>query len=183
MRDRPYILFMSRLHYKKGLDYLADAFAEFAEADRDTQLVVAGPEEGAGEAFRQQVQALGVADRVHVIGPIQGEEKRGALVDAACFCLPSRQEGFSVAITEAIGHGVPVVVTEGCHFPEVQSEGAGLVLPLDAKEIGRALIRVMSDPGLRQQMSEKGRALAVQSYTWPKIADQTLPIYESFLNR
>ncbi len=183
LHDLPFILFMSRLHYKKGLDYLADAFAVFAESNNEAHLVVAGPEEGAGDAFKEQIANAGLTDRVHVIGPIHGEEKRAALVDATCFCLPSRQEGFSVAITEAIGHGVPAVITEGCHFPEVETEGAGRVLPLDAKRVGHALIEVMSDPGLRQQMSEKGRALALGRYTWPKVAQQTVGIYESALKQ
>lgn len=183
LRDRPFILFMSRLHYKKGLDYLAESFAAFTKTDTQTQLVVAGPEDGAGPGFRKQVEALGIADRVHVIGPIHGEEKRGAWVDAACFCLPSRQEGFSVAITEAIGHGVPAVVTEGCHFPEVQTQGAGRVVPLDAKQIGQALTEVMSDPALRREMGKRGRELALARYTWPKIAQQTLAVYEEALSR
>ena len=178
LRDLPFILFMSRLHYKKGLDYLADAFAVLAEVDRGTQLVVAGPDGGAGQAFREQIQAAGLTERVHIIGLIHGKEKRAALVDATCFCLPSRQEGFSVAITEAIGHGVPAVITEGCHFPEVESEGAGRVLPLDAKLIGQALVQVMSDSALRQQMSQRGRELALQRYTWPSIARQALDVYE-----
>ncbi len=183
LQGKPFILFMSRLHYKKGLDYLADAFGHFARLDLNAHLVVAGPEEGAGPAFREQIKSLGLSDRVHLIGSVSGQEKRGALVDASCFCLPSHQEGFSVAITEAIGHGLPAVITEGCHFPEVAEAGAGYVLPMDAEKIGHALHKVMSDPQLRDSMGLKGRDLALSRYTWPKIAEQTLDAYRTALEK
>ena len=126
LNGRPFVLFLSRLHYKKGLDYLADAFKIAASECPDVQLVVAGPDGGAKEPFEQRIAQFGLQDRVHVVGPIYGPDKFAALVDCACFCLPSRQEGFSMAIVEALACRVPVVITEPCHFPEVGSgQGRG----------------------------------------------------------
>jgi glycosyltransferase involved in cell wall biosynthesis len=178
LRARPFVLFLSRLHYKKGLDYLADAFKIAAAQCPDVQLVVAGPDGGAKEPFERQIAQAGLQDRVHVVGPLYGADKFAALVDCACFCLPSRQEGFSMAIVEALASGVPVVITEPCHFPEVAAAGAGEVVPLDAQAVGNALVRVLSDAALRDRMGRAGRELIETRYTWLKIAEQSIEAYQ-----
>src|SRR5262249_20284038 len=98
LRGDPFILFLSRLHHKKGLDILADAFAIVAVKMPKVRLVVAGADDGAKHSFEQRIKALGLTRRVHLVGPLYGRQKLAALVDASSFCLPSRQEGFSIAI-------------------------------------------------------------------------------------
>ena len=73
---------------------------------------MAGPDEGARGEFEQRIAQAKLTHRVHVVGPLYGRDKFEALVDAACFCLPSRQEGFSIAITEALACSVPVVISD-----------------------------------------------------------------------
>jgi glycosyltransferase involved in cell wall biosynthesis len=180
LERRPYILFLSRLHYKKGLDYLADAFALLAAKDANVQLVVAGPDGGAKQPFEQQIAAKGLTQRVHVVPPLYGKDKWAALLDATCFCLPSRQEGFSMAILESLACGVPAVISDGCHFPEVQQHGAGFVVPLDATAIADALHRVISDAELRRRMGAAGSEMAMSRYTWPTIAQQTIDLYQKY---
>ncbi|HRP63184.1 MAG TPA: glycosyltransferase [Phycisphaerales bacterium] len=174
----PFILFLSRLHYKKGLDYLAHAFERVAAKNGSIRLVVAGPDGGAQDDFVQQIAQAKLTDRVHVIGPIYGPSKLGALVDASCFCLPSRQEGFSIAITEALACGVPVVISDACHFPEVAEAGAGEVVPLDADAVAQALLTIIGDEALRRRMSQAGRELVRSRFTWPKIAVRMVQCYE-----
>ncbi len=176
--DDPYILFLSRLHFKKGLDYLAGAFAKVAAEHDRVRLVVAGPDGGALNDFEKQVNEAGLAGRVHVVGPIYGPLKYEALVDAACFCLPSRQEGFSIAITESLACGTPVVISTACHFPEVAQAHAGHVVPLEIDRIAQSLLDLLGDESKRQQMSENAVELIHQRYTWPKIAEQTLEAYQ-----
>jgi glycosyltransferase involved in cell wall biosynthesis len=183
LRDRPFVLFISRLHYKKGLDYLADAFEAVARRFGDVQLVVAGPDDGEKGSFEQRIARHGLGDRVHVIGPLYGPEKFAALVDCACFCLPSRQEGFSMAVTEALACGVPAVISEGCHFPEVGTAGAGEVVPLNAAAVAEALVKVLSSADLRQRMGEAGRALVRARFTWPIIAEQSIGAYARICRR
>lgn len=178
----PFILFLSRLHYKKGLDYLADAFKALVTKHSDVRLVVAGPDDGARSAFEDQIPP-GLKTRVHVIGPIFGHEKYAAFRDAACFCLPSRQEGFSMAILEAMACGTPVVISTHCHFPEVTGAGAGEVVPLETPAITEALSRVLSDTAARDRMGTAGQAMVHDHYTWPRIAQQTIVAYERALNR
>ena len=141
--DDPFVLFLSRLHHKKGLDLLAPAFVRLAQADPRVRLVVVGPDGGARAAFEQAINSAGVAGRVVLTGPLYGRDKLGALADASVFCLPSRQEGFSVAICEAMAAGLPVVISEACHFPEAIEAGAGHLCALEAGSIAEALLAVL----------------------------------------
>ena len=175
-----FVLFLSRLHYKKGLDYLAEAFARVTKACPGSQLVVAGPDEGARADFERQISSLGTADRVHLVGPVYGHEKLAALVDAAVFCLPSRQEGFSIAITEAMACGLPVVISDQCHFPEVEQAGAGFITPLEPDAIAAALAKLFADESLRSRMGAAGAALVRSRFTWPKVAERTIDLYQRY---
>ena len=109
---------MSRLHHGKGLDLLADAFASVNAAKPDVQLVVAGPDRGAQGPFLERIHRLGLASRVHVVGPLYDDAKKSALRDCSAYCLPSRQEAFSIAILEAMAAGAPCVISRACNFPE-----------------------------------------------------------------
>jgi glycosyltransferase involved in cell wall biosynthesis len=177
LRDDPYILFLSRLHYKKGLDHLAQSFAILARQQPVVRLVVAGPDDGARATFEDDIRASGLTDRVHIVGPLYGRDKYAAFRDAACFCLPSRQEGFSIAILESLACGTPVVISDACHFPEVAERGAGEVVTLDSTNIAKALQTVVSNNGTRERMSAAARAMVQHEYTWPAIAQQTITAY------
>jgi glycosyltransferase involved in cell wall biosynthesis len=181
--DKPYILFLSRLHYKKGLDYLADAFAIVAKARSDVQLVIAGPDGGGLQPFKRQIAKMQLTDRVVIVGPQYGQDKIAAMVDSACFCLPSRQEGFSMAIIEALACGKPAVISDACHFPEVDEFNAGVVTPLQASSVASALLHVLSDREFAATIGRKGREMILSRYTWPKIAQRTLEVYAAEIAR
>ncbi|MBX7102696.1 MAG: glycosyltransferase [Gemmataceae bacterium] len=175
--DRPFILFLSRLHYKKGLDLLAEAFSKVAPRHPDVDLVVAGPDGGAETDFRNRIAGAGLNHRVWLTGPLYGPEKLSALSAARLFCLPSRQEGFSMAILEALACQLPVVITKDCHFPEVAAEGAGRVTSLSPDAIADALDGLLSSPEERNSAARAGRALVEGRFTWPRIAEQTIRWY------
>ncbi|WDN89433.1 hypothetical protein BuS5_02401 [Desulfosarcina sp. BuS5] len=178
IKNRPYILFLGRLHEMKGLDYLAEAFNEFVKKNNDVDLVVAGPDEGARDNFEKQIDHYGIKKRVHLVGPLYGVKKYAAFVDAKCFCQPSREEGFSMASAEAMGCGLPVVISKNCHFPEVAEAGAGEVVDLDAKAISRALHRVLGNEDERVKMGEVAQKLVLSRFTWPNIAKGTIAAYK-----
>jgi glycosyltransferase involved in cell wall biosynthesis len=178
LADRRYVLFLARLHYVKGLEYLAEAWAQCAPSVPDVDLVVAGPDGGARRSFEAQVAAAGLSDRVHLVGPLYGADKFAALVDAACFCLPSKQEGFSVAIVEALACGVPVVMSQACRFSEAAAAGAAREVPLDATTLAEALCSVLKSPLQAEAMGRAGRELIKSRYTWPVIAQQVIRAFQ-----
>jgi len=175
---RPYVLFLSRLHYKKGLDILATAFGHVVGAGIEADLVVSGPDGGALADFNSRVESLGIEKYVRVTGPLYGREKLAAFVDASVFCLPSRQEGFSMAILEALGCGTPVVVSQECHFPELETAGVGRVVTLDPTDVGNALIEFLNDLSSSRAVSSAARQFMLSSYTCEKIAERMISAYQ-----
>ena len=175
----PFVLFLARLHPQKGLDRLAEAFARLARRRTDVHLVVVGPDQGARADFEARIGKFGLAERTHVVGPRYGRERLEAMRDAAVFCLPSRQEGFSMGITEALACGAPCVVTRNCNFPEVTSERLGRETEYDADSIADGLFAVFSDPAEARAMGERGRALVLSRYTWPRIVQEMDALYRA----
>jgi glycosyltransferase involved in cell wall biosynthesis len=129
LRGRRLVLFLGRIHPKKGGDLLLQGFARVAAAAPELDVVMAGPDAG-GERARLESLALrlGVADRVHWTGMLAGELKWGALRAAEVFALPSHQENFGVAVVEALACGVPVLVSDKVNiWREVVEDGCGIV--------------------------------------------------------
>jgi len=167
--DRPVVLFMSRLHPKKGLDLLIPAFASIAQ--KDAVLVIAGPsEDGYGQTVRALAVTHGVADRVIFPGMLGGREKLAALVDADLFVLPSYQENFGNVVVEAMAAGTPVVVSDQVNlWPEVAEARAGGVVELDVPAIARETVKWLADDA-RRAAGLRGRAYALARYDWAAIA-------------
>ena len=165
----------------KGPDRLIDAFAHCLRSRRlpqDFELVIAGPDFGMLRDLRERAAKLDVVDRVRFPGAVFGSEKKSLLNGAATLCQPSRHEGFSLTLLEALAHGVPVVTTPECNFPEVSAADYSLVVDGDDVEaLSSALSSVVADPGLRERMSDAGRLLVMQHYTWRNIAEQSLNVY------
>ncbi|NBW08022.1 MAG: glycosyltransferase [Caulobacteraceae bacterium] len=142
LKGRPYLLFLSRIHPKKGVDLLVEAFARAAALQPDLQIVVAGPDQtGSVAALKAQAQTLGIADRLHWPGMLQGDAKWGAYYGAEAFILPSHQENFGIVVAEAMACGKPVLISDKVNiWREVEGAGAGLVEP-DTVEGAEALLR------------------------------------------
>ena len=131
IRDRRFLLFFGRLHPKKACDLLIEAFAQTAGLDSSLDLVMAGPDEiGWTTELKAMAEELGIADRVHWPGLLQGDAKYGALYGADAFVLPSHQENFGIAVAEALSCGTPALLSDKVNIaPEIAADGAGLMQP------------------------------------------------------
>lgn len=176
---RPFVLFLARLHSVKGPDRLLQAFAIAARAPAfaDVDLVMAGPDYGMLSALRRQVAHLGVEPRVRFLGEVRGELKLALLRRALCMCQPSRYEGFSVALLEALACSLPVVITPESNFPEIATCGAGLVVGPDPEQLAEALQRMALEPAIRATMGAAGAQLVRRAFTWPGVAQRSLKLY------
>lgn len=178
LRDKRFVLFMSRLHYQKGLTHLIEAFSLVAASCPDIPLVIVGPDRGERSKVEGLINQRRLQSRVHLLGPLYGEAKVAALRSAYCFCLPSLNEGFSMAILEALACGLPAVISDHCYFPEVAEAQAGIVVPLQNEAIAQALEKVLHNPELRDAMSTQARELVTKRYTWSAVAEKTLLAYQ-----
>lgn len=177
------ILFLGRISPEKGLDRLLDAFGKLFKTRSDVYLVIVGPDDqGMGMKLRQQFQEKSIMNHVIFTGYLSGNEKLSALVDADVFCLPSYQEGHSIALTEALMCGLPAVITAGVDFPDLVKFNAGIVVDGKPEEIAFALLKILDNPDLSQQMGQNGRKLILEKYTWDKIAKQTTKVYKQIIS-
>jgi len=128
-RGNRVLLFISRIHAKKGCDLLLDAFAQVAAHDPALHLVMAGPDQtGWREALEQQANRLGIADRITWTGMLSGDLKWGAFHAAEAFVLPSHQENFGIVVAEAMACGLPVLISNKVNiWREIEDSRAGLV--------------------------------------------------------
>lgn len=128
LNDRPYLLYLSRIHEKKGCDLLIQAFASVVKRS-DLQLVMAGPcHDNYIVYLKNLVEKLGIEDRVHWPGMLKGELKAAAFTAAEAFVLTSHQENFGIAVAEALAYGKPVLISDQINiFREIQAGNAGIV--------------------------------------------------------
>ncbi len=165
----PLILFLGRLDPIKGPDILLEGFIRAADALDYSMLAFVGPDYGMEAELRSRVRGAGLEGRVRFPGPLTGEAKRAAYVDADVFVVPSRQENMSIVAVEAAATGTPTVITDTCDFPEIDSYGAGRVVRPTADEIVAAVRELLSDPQMRAQAGRNAQRMVAERFTWQVI--------------
>ncbi|ARV61239.1 glycosyl transferase family 1 [Nostocales cyanobacterium HT-58-2] len=181
--DEPIILFLSRLHPKKGLDYLIPALGKLTN-DCFT-FVIAGS--GSSE-YESEVESLvlahGIRHRTHITGFVQGEVKDILMQGADLFVLTSYSENFGVAVLEALAVGLPVLVTPGVALADVVNEQRlGYVAQLNIAEISSLVQQALEHPQETKSMGDRARQLVQENYTWNSIADNLIEIYIKVLKQ
>jgi len=171
------LLFLGRLHPKKGVAELLKAWPGF---NGGWKLVVAGWDDGGHEAgLRELAVELGVEGQVEFVGATFGEAKERLFRNVDAFVLPSFSEGLPMSVLEAWSYGLPVVMTEFCNLPEGFDAGAAIRVKPNAESIGVGLemLASMNDQDL-SAMGAAGRALVEEKFTWPKVAADMRRVYE-----
>jgi glycosyltransferase involved in cell wall biosynthesis len=167
------ILFLGRLHPKKGLDLLLGAWKILNARFLDWRLVLAGPDEsGYGGILKKLIQSESI-ERVEMPGTVTGEKKIQLLASAGIFVLPSYSEGLPVAVLEAMASRRPIVATHECHIPQIGKEGAGWLCNANQEAVTRALSEALqSSDEERNQRGAIARALVEREFQWPHLATQ-----------
>lgn len=179
LRGQRVLLFLSRIQEKKGCDLLIEAFAAVASNDERLQLVMAGPDQSGWVATLQaQAQRLGVAHRVHWTGMLQGDLKWGAFQAAEAFVLPSHQENFGIAVAEALGCGLPVLISDKINiWREIEQAGAGFVATDTVAGTQSTLLRWLAlDGPARAAMGQHALRLFDERYTVRAMAQSLLEV-------
>jgi glycosyltransferase involved in cell wall biosynthesis len=177
--DQPIILFLSRLHPKKGLDYLIAALSKIRH-HRFT-FVIAGNGTPEYEAeIASMLSHANLSDRTHLTGFIEGETKDLFLQGSDLFALTSHSENFGVVVLEAWAAGLPVLLTPGVALATVaQQNQIGYVPELNIEAIAEALDTFLTYPHLGREMGIRGRQTTLEQYSWESIAKQLSDIYLS----
>lgn len=182
--DSVVILFLGRLHPRKGADKLLQAFLTIHTRLPPALLVMAGPDESGLEArFRKAVGEAGASARVVFPGMVSGHTKLDLLARADIFCLPAIGEGFSMAVLEALASATPVLISPGCHFPEVEAVGAGKVVSPNTQALAQALIDLTSDEDALRAMGHRGLEFVARRYNWDGIIEELLDVYREGIER
>lgn len=180
--DSAVILFLGRLNRDKGALDLAKSFATIAAAMPNVILLLVGPEE---EHILEQVQRICAAhgERVKIVGFTRHPENYMAAADV--LCLPSYREGFGLVIIEAAATGVPAVCSRIYGITDAVEDGkTGLLFPAgDVAALTQALLKLLEDRDLRQQMGEAARVRALGLFPSQKIVGEMLALYGKLLGR
>jgi len=179
LRGKRLLLFLGRIHPKKGCDLLIEAFARIGGADPSLHLVLAGPDQtGWASSLRSLAAAAGIAGRVAFLGMLQGDIKWGALYASEAFALPSHQENFGIAVAESLGCGLPVLISDKVNiWREVEADQAGIVNPDSLKGTERSLRTWLGmSESARTGMRERARSCFERRFTAEAMASSLLSV-------
>lgn len=183
---RPIVLFLSRLHPKKGVvDLLLPAFA--ALTNRPLLLLAGGPDDhdpGYAKQVETKVTELAVSDDVVVLGTVNGQD-RWSLIDAAdVFVLPSHSENFGIVVAEAMARGCPVIVTDQVQIQkDVQDANAGMVVSCSANSVSLAIHDLLANKQTRERLGLQGREHALRKFQWASIGGQLASMYRLIVSK
>jgi len=162
---KPYILFLSRVDKKKGIELLLEAFAKLNR--KNLCLVIAGSGHKSYEQkIRRYVRDLGLENSVKFAGFVLDDKKLQLLESAKIFVLPSYSDVHPKAITEALTMGIPTLVTKNCDFPEVEEYEAGLVVEANVDSIYRGLVKILSDENRLNSFSNNAKKLVSERFVY-----------------
>ncbi len=176
-----FVLFLSRINWKKGLDRLITAWQWVP----DLPLVIAGNDD---ENYRPRLEALaqslGIANRVIFLGPVSDTHKWALYERAQLFVLPSYSENFGNVVAEAMAMGCPAIVTPEVGIaPLLESTGAGRGVSGEPEHLATAITQLLADPAARADMSRRGAEAARDELSWPGIAVQAERLYREALRQ
>lgn len=171
----PYVLFLSRINWKKGLDRLVRAWRLVPEK---LLLVAGNDEEGYRAVIERLARAEGVAGRIRFVGPVQGDDKWLLYKNAELFVLPSYSENFGIVVLEAMALGCPVVVTPQVGLAATVAEvDCGRVVDGEPDSLAAAINELLVDRELRQALGRRGQQAVQARFRWPGIAGQMAQAY------
>lgn len=175
-------LFLSRIHPKKGLLDLVQAWA--AVRPSGWRLVIAGPDEdGHAQIVRAAVAKASLQGVVEFRGEVRGEDKRAVWREADLFVLPTHSENFGIVVAEALAWGLPVITTRGAPWADLVDRSCGWWTPPGPEGLGAALAAAVAlTDAERTAMGANGRSLVREKFAWDRIARDTIAFYRWLLH-
>ncbi len=175
---RKRILFLGRLHPKKGIDMLLRAWRSVAGSFEDWELTIVGPK---SDDYATTVERMIIdlrIPRVELTGSLYGDAKQSMLASADLFVLPTHSENFGMAVAEALASGVPAIVSKGAPWSGLETEGCGWWIDIGVEPLEACLREALarSDASLLE-MGARGRAWMVRDFSWDAVGQQMASVY------
>jgi glycosyltransferase involved in cell wall biosynthesis len=179
LKGKRILLFLGRLHFKKGVDLLVKAYAQLRTRWPESTLVLAGPDsENSRASIEKLVSDLGIGSQVVFTGMLDSELKWSALAASEGFVLPSYSEGLSVSTLEAMGMGLPVIVTRQCNLPEVVACGGGWQIEPDVDELAGSIKELFENSKkANHEIGNNCLKLVRERYNWPFVGAMMGEVY------
>ena len=181
MFSEPYVLVLSRLHPKKALDVLIEAFQVLIQNRKfaDWRLVIAG--DGPPDYVSKLKAQVAATDRITFTGWLDDDKKQEVLGGASLLALPSHQENFGLCVMEALSHSVPVLVSPNVNLAtEIVSANAGWISAIDKDALAARLAEALSDEDELVKRGRAGKHLS-QKYSWENVVKGLINLYEEIL--
>lgn len=174
--DKHLILFLGRIHAKKGTDMLIEAFRRLHWVD--AYLAIVGPDDGQSGLVQHLIEQYNLGERVVLTGLLTDSEVMAAYRDADLFVLPCRVDTFPTTIMEACLAGTPMVVTDRCEIAHLVRDRVGDVVPFDPDAFARAMVRLLTDRERHQRYVENCRDVMRDSFSLEATVDRLEAMYE-----
>jgi len=177
------VLFLSRIHVKKGIELLFEAWKRIHTDYQDWQLLVIGNGETEYiHSLENRVESLGLKDSIKILPPVFGEAKIKVYQESALFCLPSFSENFGMVIAEAMSCGTPVITTTNCPWEALNETKTGWCVDLSVDNLERAIREALTmAPAELYDMGQKASRLVYDNFDYRSVARKTLRLYEWLL--
>jgi len=175
------LLFLSRLHPKKGLPLLLESWREIHFHFPDWELLIVGPDEDNHWKALEPNIALGkYGPSIRRFDAVHGHAKNAIFKAADAFALPSYSEGFPMVVLEAAAHKLPSLISTECNFPQLAEVGGAISCKPEFDDVKKALTQLLSLPDdERKEMGQRARQLIQEKYTWASISTTLLNVCES----
>lgn len=179
------IVFISRIHPKKGIEILIDVWKQIYQRFDDWNIIIAGNgEEAYISKLKRQIIENGLERVIKIIPPVYGEQKRTLYYESSLFVLPSYSENFGMVIAEAMSCGLPVITTNGTPWSDINSLGLGWCVELSRVNIENAIIEAL-DKGIDMlfEMGQKCSRYILEHFQYISIAKKNTLLYEWVLGK
>lgn len=179
------LLFLGRLHPKKGIQEMFQAYAALASEHRDNwRLVIAGWGADYQTELERQARSLNISDKVDFVGPKFGEEKASLFRECDAFVLPSFSEGLPMAVLEAWSYAMPSLITDACNLPEGRDASATIECASGIEGVKSGLVKLFSlSEKETTKMGSRARALVEEKFTWPIVSAEMKNVYQWLLGK
>ena len=182
-KTTPVILFLSRLHPKKRLDFLLEVLGELKDQVNFHLMVGGSGELGYEQTLAAQVTRLELGDHVTFAGFVGGTDKDLLLQSADIFALPTYGENFGISTVEAMAAKVAVITTPALQLaPDIEAAEAGVIVPGDHGNWVKALGELLRSPEKCREMGQRGEHLARSQYDWDVVGQQLARVYQGVLH-